>query len=230
MNWAKPRVCSLLGAGLISLVALTTACGGGGTEPSETRMITDFFSGATTVGTTQVAATTRSGAPPAPASGPTATLASPAQATSGTPSLVQISGSAPFQTIYVSIGSAQSARASSPSFLHAWAGRWVRLFEADLTAASIGTSGFLQIDLSAPVTDVSHRELRTVAFRNQLRSADSDHRARRCRWPCRIGAQNGNRSWIDRDSGRRLRREDDQPDGARLLRQPGVGRDSVDIA
>ena len=64
-------------------------------------------------------------------------------------------GSAPFQTIYVSIGSAQSARASSPSFLHAWAGRWVRLFEADLTAASIGTSGFLQIDLPAPVTVVS---------------------------------------------------------------------------
>ena len=152
---------SLLRAGrvfhvcLILFPVLTTACAKGTTDPSsQTETIGSFLSGAT-IADTQVAATTRSGAPPASGGGPTATVTSPSPAAGGGLNLVSIQGSAPFQTIFLSIGAAESSSAPPPSILPNWALRSVGLLEATLSAAVIQTSGYLQIDLPAPVTSAS---------------------------------------------------------------------------
>lgn len=150
-------LCGLSCAALIALHALaSSSCAKNPNDPSQSRTVTDFLAGATTVGGTQVAGTTRSGTPPPAAGGPTATTTSSTQASGGSPNLITISGSAPFQTIFLSIGSATtSARATTGSLLRALVVRSVRLFEVDLGAAAIETTGFLQIDLPAPVTEAS---------------------------------------------------------------------------
>jgi hypothetical protein len=157
----RARVCHALV--FVSLVA-AGGCGkkDGGSSPNpspsetETRTISQFFTAATAVGDSSAAAVVRTGSPPAPGGGPSVTASSIAQTAQSGLNLVSVQGSGSFQTIYLSIGTAQNARATPVSTVPAWALRLGRLFEAPLGAATtIQTSGFMQIDLPAPVTSAS---------------------------------------------------------------------------
>ena len=143
---------------LIVLLTLASGCGKkSSTGPSdvENRTIGQFYLTATAVGETTVSATTRAGSPPAAGSGPTAIAASVNQTADAGLNLVSIQGSAPFQTIYLSVGSAETALLTQPGLAPAWAARVGGLLEAPLSAAPIQTTGFLQIDLPAAVTSAS---------------------------------------------------------------------------
>ena len=77
-----------------------------------------------TLTTAQTTSTTKTGAPPAAAGGPTATVISPNAASSGGANLLTVLGSAPFQTVFVSVGGTSQV------------------------------SDYLQVDLPAPATSV----------------------------------------------------------------------------
>lgn len=169
MGLSSPRNRRRSGALAVLLFLLAGACSKSGdsggsagssnipTGPSqtETRTVSEFFATATVVGESTVTAATRTGDPPAAGNGPTATVASVTQASSTGLTLMSVQGSAPFQTVFLSVGSAETARFAPRDALPTWAVRLFDFFEAPLRAATIQTTGFLQIDLPAPVTSAS---------------------------------------------------------------------------
>ena len=90
--------------------------------------IATYVARAVALDTTQVSAVMQSGAPPAPAGGPTATVTTSAGAAPGSPNLLVAQSASPFQTVYIAAGSA--------------------------SGTTIQPTDYLQITLSAPVTSV----------------------------------------------------------------------------
>jgi hypothetical protein len=93
---------------VVVISLLTLSCGKKSpSEPSgpvAPTTVSGYVSQAVTLGAAQTTSTSRTGAPPAGAGGPTATVISPTPASSGGANLLTVLGSAPFQTVFVSVG------------------------------------------------------------------------------------------------------------------------------
>lgn len=125
----------------VALLVVGVACKKKDDQPP----VTDFIAGVSSVGT-NVQASQQSGAPPAPASGgPAATASGNGNVVTGGSNAYGVSGSAPFNKVFVSVGGVTGGGgggAASPSA--------VRFPQAVDPA-----SGFFQLDLPAAVTSVA---------------------------------------------------------------------------
>ena len=142
---------------IVGSVLSFVRCGGGNdsptasTPPTQSAPIDQFLSGANAQGVSSVR---RDGNPPAPSGGPAAIATAFTDGTAGGSSLVVLRGSAPFQTIFVSLGSAQTARLQRTEPSPSLRARLFQLFDATLLAATFQPTGFLQIDLPSPETEL----------------------------------------------------------------------------
>jgi hypothetical protein len=139
-----PRVHYALLSAIVLSLAVAVACNATAPTAPSGSTVTNFLSGAATSGGTPVQGSQQSGTPPAPGSGPTATIGGNATAVAGGSSVVTVSGSAPFQSVVVSAGS-PSGTGSASLFMPGGLG-------GARTAATSSPTGFFRIDLPSPVT------------------------------------------------------------------------------
>lgn len=132
-------------------LALVGCHGSSTTQPTQNTAIDQFLSSASAAGVSSVR---QQGSPPPPAGGPAVTPSSISTGPAGGTNLVLLQGSDAFQKVFVSLGSAETARNEKPGvpvLLTATLRHW---FEAPLVAATVQPTGFLQLDLPSPVTEL----------------------------------------------------------------------------
>ena len=145
--------CAVLFAFLFGSALAFAGCSKSPTEatPIQGASIEQFLSGANAMGLASVRV---DGSPPAPSGGPAGLPTGMGAGTAGGTSLVFLQGNAPFQTVFVSLGSAQTARDQRAEPSAQLTATLLQLFEAPLLAAVVHPGGFHRLDLTSPVTDL----------------------------------------------------------------------------